>query len=149
MHSLPSANRLGACQPSRECSQSSRTLPCRQRQLRHRTQICSLLRSRAHLAASRPAASSCHHAAFLPGGSGIGSRRRRPAAAAGHVAAAALSAQAPEHRPSTAQPAKLAVFVSGGGSNLKALHEATQDGRINGSIVVSGGLLFRKSRKHV
>jgi len=33
------------------------------------------------------------------------------------------------------EPSKIAVFVSGGGSNLKALHAATQDGSINGSIV--------------
>jgi len=30
----------------------------------------------------------------------------------------------------------LAVFVSGGGSNLKALHAATQDGRIHGTVAV-------------
>jgi hypothetical protein len=30
----------------------------------------------------------------------------------------------------------LAVFVSGGGSNLKRLHEATQDGRIAGHVAV-------------
>jgi phosphoribosylglycinamide formyltransferase len=29
-----------------------------------------------------------------------------------------------------------AVFVSGGGSNFKAVHAATVDGRINGRVVV-------------
>ncbi len=43
-------------------------------------------------------------------------------------------------------PAKLAVFVSGGGSNLKALHAATQDGRINGSIVVGAASLLAARR---
>lgn len=50
------------------------------------------------------------------------------AVAAGAAAAAPSSGVTP--------PAKLAVFVSGGGSNLKALHAATMDSRINGSIVV-------------
>lgn len=33
--------------------------------------------------------------------------------------------------------AKLAVFVSGGGSNFKAIHAAILDGRINAEVVVS------------
>lgn len=52
-------------------------------------------------------------------------------------AARAVAAEATAALPSgVAPPAKLAVFVSGGGSNLKALHTATLDSRINGSIVV-------------
>lgn len=67
------------------------------------------------------------------------------AAAAPTAASSAASAMAasagpqvspPEVTAGGRPPAKLAVFVSGGGSNLMALHAATQDGRINGSIVV-------------
>lgn len=46
--------------------------------------------------------------------------------------AAAVAARAgPAGRP------RLAVFVSGGGSNLRALHAATQDGRIEADVAVS------------
>lgn len=47
------------------------------------------------------------------------------------IASAANSYQTPGAR----RAANLAVFVSGGGSNLKALHAAIVDGRINGTIV--------------
>ena len=70
------------------------------------------------------------------------------AAAAPTAASAAASALAgsaaprlspPDTSGGRRSPAKLAVFVSGGGSNLMALHAATLDGRINGSIVVRRG----------
>ena len=32
--------------------------------------------------------------------------------------------------------AKVAVFVSGGGSNLRALHAAMEDGRVNAEVAV-------------
>jgi phosphoribosylglycinamide formyltransferase len=42
---------------------------------------------------------------------------------------------------------RLAVFVSGGGSNLKAIHAACLDGRVNADVVVSrpsrcGGAMY-------
>jgi hypothetical protein len=46
------------------------------------------------------------------------------------------SAAEPYRTPDARGAAQLAVFVSGGGSNLKALHAAVSDGRINGTIVV-------------
>ncbi|CAI5497508.1 unnamed protein product [Closterium sp. Naga37s-1] len=46
-------------------------------------------------------------------------------------AAAADAAQ-----PSDRRRARLAVFVSGGGSNFKAIHAACADGRVNGDVVV-------------
>ena len=33
------------------------------------------------------------------------------------------------------EKAKVAVFVSGGGSNLRALHAAMEDGRVNAEVV--------------
>ena len=58
------------------------------------------------------------------------------AAASALAGSAAPQVSPPDVTASGRPPAKLAVFVSGGGSNLMALHAATQDGRINGSIVV-------------
>ncbi|KAG2430631.1 hypothetical protein HXX76_010149 [Chlamydomonas incerta] len=42
----------------------------------------------------------------------------------------------PEYKLTASAPARLAVFVSGGGSNFKAIHAAIQDGRINGTVAV-------------
>ncbi|KAG2446542.1 hypothetical protein HYH02_008529 [Chlamydomonas schloesseri] len=42
----------------------------------------------------------------------------------------------PEYSLTPSAPARLAVFVSGGGSNFKAIHAAIQDGRINGTVAV-------------
>jgi phosphoribosylglycinamide formyltransferase len=39
-------------------------------------------------------------------------------------------------RASNAEPEKLAVFVSGGGSNMRAIHDACEDGRVRGKIAV-------------
>jgi phosphoribosylglycinamide formyltransferase len=39
-----------------------------------------------------------------------------------------------------------AVFVSGGGSNFKAVHAATVDGRINGRVVVRAAALPNRGR---
>ncbi len=39
--------------------------------------------------------------------------------------------------------ARLAVFVSGGGSNFKAIHAAILDGRINAEVVVSRRWTFK------
>lgn len=51
-----------------------------------------------------------------------------------HLARASLAPPLVEH---AAPPKKrLAVFVSGGGSNFRAIHAACQDGRINGEVVV-------------
>lgn len=50
-----------------------------------------------------------------------------------HVLASAL----PEYTLTEKPPARLAVFVSGGGSNMKALHAAIQAGRLNAEIAVS------------
>ena len=44
---------------------------------------------------------------------------------------------------STDEARKLAVFVSGGGSNMKAIHKAILDGKINGEIVVRISILVR------
>ena len=38
--------------------------------------------------------------------------------------------------PSSSTRKRLAVFVSGGGSNLRAIHAATQDGRVDADVVV-------------
>ena len=46
------------------------------------------------------------------------------------------------------EPKRIAVFVSGGGSNLKALHAATLDGTINGSIAVRCPHPARQRRQH-
>lgn len=43
----------------------------------------------------------------------------------------------PAYTLSQKPPARLAVFVSGGGSNMKAIHAAILDGRINAKIAVS------------
>jgi hypothetical protein len=48
-----------------------------------------------------------------------------------------LTAAAPPQDLNTGSKARLAVFVSGGGSNFKAIHAACQDGRINAEVVVS------------
>ena len=62
-------------------------------------------------------------------------RRRAPTAvaAAGHAPPPAL----PHAQVDDAPKARLAVFVSGGGSNFKAIHAACLDGRINAEVVVS------------
>ncbi|GIL49421.1 hypothetical protein Vafri_5761 [Volvox africanus] len=41
----------------------------------------------------------------------------------------------PEYSLEVRPPARLAIFVSGGGSNFKAIHAACLDGRINGTVV--------------
>jgi hypothetical protein len=64
------------------------------------------------------------------------------AAASALAGSAARRLSPPDRSGGGRSPAKLAVFVSGGGSNLMALHAATQDGRINGSIVVRTILLW-------
>ena len=46
--------------------------------------------------------------------------------------------------PSSSQRKRLAVFVSGGGSNLRAIHAATQDGRVDADVVVRKSLLERR-----
>lgn len=63
------------------------------------------------------------------------------------------SAAEPYRTPDARGAAQLAVFVSGGGSNLKALHAAVSDGRINGTIVTvvsdkpgCGGWKFAQSK---
>lgn len=60
--------------------------------------------------------------------SSSGARRRSSTAAAA----------SPPQELSTGSKARLAVFVSGGGSNFKAIHAACQDGRINAEVAVSG-----------
>ncbi|PNW76023.1 hypothetical protein CHLRE_12g550700v5 [Chlamydomonas reinhardtii] len=52
------------------------------------------------------------------------------------VVSAASHGALPEYKLTPAAPARLAVFVSGGGSNFKAIHAAIQDGRINGTVAV-------------
>jgi formyltetrahydrofolate hydrolase len=54
-----------------------------------------------------------------------------------NIAPIASSATPPES-PSTASspPKRLAVFVSGGGSNFRAIHAAITDGRINADVAV-------------
>ena len=49
---------------------------------------------------------------------------------------------------------KVAVFVSGGGSNLRALHAAMEDGRVNAQVAVvvsnipsCGGVEWSKERR--
>jgi len=54
--------------------------------------------------------------------------RQRTVPAAGHAL--------PEYKLAEKPPARLAVFVSGGGSNMKALHAAIQDSRLNAEIAV-------------
>jgi phosphoribosylglycinamide formyltransferase len=41
-----------------------------------------------------------------------------------------------------APKAKLAVFVSGGGSNFRAIHAACMDGRINAEVVVRDSMVI-------
>ncbi len=66
-------------------------------------------------------------------------RRAESRRSAPHVrrvrAHATGTSSAPVHSQAT-QPARLAVFVSGGGSNMKAIHAAILDGRINARIQV-------------
>ena len=52
------------------------------------------------------------------------------------VAAAGTSVGLPATRGREHGPARIAVFVSGGGSNMKAVHAAIQRGEINGELVV-------------
>ncbi|KXZ53210.1 hypothetical protein GPECTOR_7g1103 [Gonium pectorale] len=48
---------------------------------------------------------------------------------------AAAHGSLPDYKLEAQPPARLAVFVSGGGSNFKAIHAACLDGRINGTVV--------------
>jgi phosphoribosylglycinamide formyltransferase len=60
---------------------------------------------------------------------------KRPAA---RLAAVAAAGSTPTQHYSESPPPKkrLAVFVSGGGSNFRAIHAATQQGAINGEVAV-------------
>jgi phosphoribosylglycinamide formyltransferase len=48
-----------------------------------------------------------------------------------------VQAGPPEHVDTAGNKKRLAVFVSGGGSNFKAIHTACQKGFINAEVVVS------------
>jgi hypothetical protein len=48
-----------------------------------------------------------------------------------------VQAGPPEHVDTAGSKKRLAVFVSGGGSNFKAIHTACQKGLINAEVVVS------------
>jgi hypothetical protein len=50
----------------------------------------------------------------------------------------------PEHIDTAGSKKRLAVFVSGGGSNFKAIHAACQKGTINAEVVVSNRLHSRR-----
>jgi phosphoribosylglycinamide formyltransferase len=52
-----------------------------------------------------------------------------------------VSAAPPEHVEAGSSKKRLAVFVSGGGSNFKAIHAACQKGIINAEVVVSDSAL--------
>jgi len=65
--------------------------------------------------------------------------RRSSAMSSSFSVSAALSYTDP---PVDAAKARLAVFVSGGGSNFKAIHAAILDGRINAEVVVKTHLGF-------
>lgn len=67
----------------------------------------------------------------------LASRQRRQRGARRRAAPRAAAAQPPQQQPA-ASKARLAVFVSGGGSNMRAIHAACLDGRINADIVVRG-----------
>jgi len=71
--------------------------------------------------------------ARLPAVSSLSSPHRRSTSATANRVAATRAKAGDE--PESASKA-LAIFVSGGGSNLKRLHEATQDGRIAGHVAV-------------
>ena len=84
----------------------------------------------------------CHHERISKTSSS--SAGRYTAARISTTASAATSAIPPS-------PSRIAVFVSGGGSNLRALHAATRDGRIPGIIVAvvtdkpdCGGVLWAR-----
>jgi len=63
------------------------------------------------------------------------SRGRARTRASGSVVCHAL----PEYILQEKPPARLAVFVSGGGSNMKALHSSILEGRMNAEIAVGRG----------
>lgn len=62
----------------------------------------------------------------------------RCAAAAGAHAAPAAAAQPPTGEPLDRKP-RLAIFVSGGGSNFKAIHAACLRGDVNADVAVRTG----------
>jgi phosphoribosylglycinamide formyltransferase len=87
-------------------------------------------------------ASSSYQPSAAPTLANISSRR----------VAAAAHGSLPEYKLDARPPARLAVFVSGGGSNFKAIHAACLDGRINATVaaVVSdvpgcGGVTYAAS----
>ncbi len=65
-------------------------------------------------------------------------RRQRQGLPAQRTTACVCTADTASWTPPPAAPARarLAVFVSGGGSNFKAIHAACGDGRVNGDVVV-------------
>ena len=119
-----------AALPSRRCQQ----LPGRQQQAATRRCLDAQPQGQGNLLRR------CrHHSQQLQCRAATADASGGTAAASGAAAAAAasgLASPALEHPP---QPKRLAVFVSGGGSNLRALHAATQDGHINGRIEVIVG----------
>ena len=90
----------------------------------------------ATLGVSAPAQAGCLHLALVP--------HAQPACSLHHASqrgdVRARAHAPPEYTEVKEKPkARLAVFVSGGGSNFKAIHAACLDGCINGEVVVSAG----------
>jgi hypothetical protein len=60
----------------------------------------------------------------------------------------ALQAGPPEHVDAAGSKKRLAVFVSGGGSNFKAIHAACLKGTINAEVVVSLAVPHSSTASH-
>lgn len=87
------------------------------------------MRLLSHRLHTSPASSGIAHA----GGRCSHLRVHRRALAA---AAAAAHTPPPDHSSAQAPKKRLAVFVSGGGSNFRAIHAATQQGAMAGEVAV-------------
>jgi hypothetical protein len=65
-----------------------------------------------------------------------------------HTRSTALQAGPPEHVDAAGSKKRLAVFVSGGGSNFKAIHAACLKGTINAEVVVSLAACHNSTDSH-
>jgi hypothetical protein len=108
-----------------------------------RRRAVPLQQALASLGAAVPTARACPSAAVsarqlsargrLAGAGGVAGSAAVPPV---NIAGASPPLPPPHACPRALSRRSRSVFVSGGGSNFKAIHAATEDGRINGRVVV-------------